>query len=169
MKMKMTVLALVMAITPQTRAAIYRAFRPDEFELVWAATPSEALEASTRRPPGLVLLDLDQPVPARQVILENLRRLNPSAPMVVLADHSAAQDEALADQKVAILYKPFGAGVLADAANVLLKVPSNNSVPPVGKDADVWGAKTNSERTREMLLARYHTPFEFTPSYRQRG
>src|SRR5215471_8001101 len=109
MKMRMTVLALAMAITPQTRAAINRAFRPDEFEIVWTRTPSEAVEASTRRLPGLLVLDLNQSLPTGQGILQNLRMLNPHAPVVLLANHSSARDEAIVHEGIAVLRKPFGA------------------------------------------------------------
>jgi len=167
--MKLTVLALVMAVTPQTRAAIHRAFRPDEFEILWSATPSEAVKASTQHRPGLVLLDLDQPVRTGRAILDNLRKLNPRAPMVVLANHSSAGEEAIADEGIAILWKPFGATVLADMANALLKEPRSNTAALATNNANVSSAITDSERFHERLLARYNAPFQFTPSDRHWG
>ena len=163
MKMRFTVLALAMAVTPQTRAAINRAFRPDEFEIVWTATPAEAIEVSTRLQPNLVLLDLDRPVQTGSPILRSLRTINPDAPMVLLTEPSFAQDEKVAPAGLAVLHKPFGASVLAETATALLKSSGGETTPHISESV------ANSERFREMVLARYNTPFKLAPSYRHWG
>jgi len=163
--MRMTVLALAMAITPQLRATMHRAFRPGDFEIVWTDTPAEAVEASITRNPGLVVLDVDESVHAGRTILENLRALNPGTPMVLLAEDPPAPGQGIADTGIAVLRKPIGAAALADTANALLKASSRDSAPRANEDADPPPAAPNAERFREMVRARYDTPFEFSPSY----
>jgi DNA-binding response OmpR family regulator len=169
MKMRLTVLALVMAVTPQMRAAIHRAFRADEFEIVWTATPAEAVQASTRQPPSLVLLDVDQPFRAGQAVLQNLRNLHPDAPVVVLTDRSSALEAATGDSRVMVLRKPCRAALLADAACALLKTPSNPSALTSEWASDIRGTATNSEQFRALLIERSERPFELEPSYRHWG
>jgi DNA-binding response OmpR family regulator len=169
MKMKLTVLALAMAITPQTRATIHRAFRADDFDIVWTHTPSEAIEASAFREPGLVVLDLGRSLHTGKGILEGLRTINPRAPVVVLAEPSAQGQGELAREGVALLQKPVEPAELAMAAGMLLKastLPTTNqtvSAPAFSKSL------RDSEQFRQMVQARYDAPFDLAPSYRHWG
>ncbi|HXT40800.1 MAG TPA: hypothetical protein VN887_12375, partial [Candidatus Angelobacter sp.] len=62
--MKRKVLAVLVNVTPLTRAIISRAFKPTDFEVFWTANLSEAVEVSTRHHVDLLLLDLNQPLRA---------------------------------------------------------------------------------------------------------
>jgi DNA-binding response OmpR family regulator len=169
MKMKTTVLALMMAVTPQTRATIHRALRPDDFDIVWSTTPSEAIQLSTRHHPSLVLLDLDQPLYKGWIVLKDLRTLNPSVPVVVLADHASSHDKGTADNGIAVLKKPLCPTVLADAANSLLTGGATSALPVAWKEAEFWDQAVDAERFREMLLERHNTPFAFASVYHHWG
>lgn len=160
MKMRMTVLALVMALTPQMRATIHRAFRADDFEIVWAKSPSEAMAASTTRRPGLVIMDVGLSAQSGREILEDLRLLNPTTPIVVLAERPLSSAQANADTGIAVLRAPVGAVALADTAEALLKVSGTASVPPFAQD---------QAQFREALRLRYDTPIPFGQPYRQWG
>ena len=59
MTMKKTVLALLLDATPLTRAVISRAFKPADFDVMWAANVPDAMDLSTRHHVDLLLLDLD--------------------------------------------------------------------------------------------------------------
>jgi DNA-binding response OmpR family regulator len=169
MKMKITVLALAMAITPQTRATIHRAFRADDFDIVWTQNPSEAIEASAFREPGLMVLDMGRALPTERAILENLRTLNPGTPMLVLTEPSAQREAEFDQERVAVLRKPVEPVELATAANTLLRASALPRVHPA-----VWASSHSetvlaSEQFRDMLQARYDAPFDLAPSYRHWG
>jgi DNA-binding response OmpR family regulator len=163
--MRLTVLALVMAIAPQVRSAINRAFRSDEFEIVWTATPDEAVEASKRVSVSLMLLDLDGSARARPEVIEELRTVNPNLPIIVLADQSSVVGEPITHETVVLLRKPFAAALLADTVSVLLGVTDNGSPCPIGSVPEVNAAVTESKQFCEMLVARSKTPFDFTRPY----
>jgi DNA-binding response OmpR family regulator len=169
MKMRMIVLAVLMTVAPQTRATINRALRHDDFEVVWAVDTTTALEASTRRRPDLVLVDLNQPLESAWENLENLKAANPNAPVVLLAEPGATHNKDLANMQVTVVEKPFGAAALADAVNALLNVPHGSGTLLFGQDADVPGVSTEPERLRENLLARRDAPLAMPPSYRHWG
>src|SRR5262245_6882237 len=137
MKMRMTVLAMLMAVTPQMRATVNRALRPQDFEVVWAIDASAAREASASCRPDLVLLDLNQPVQSAWENLENLRAVHPGVPVVALVERGAMYEGNLADTRLALIEKPVGATELAGAVNDLLNVST--------------GSSTDAEKFRESL------------------
>ncbi len=169
MKMRLTILALVMAITPQVRATIYRAFRADDFEIVWTDTLSKALQASITRHPSLVVLDVDRSAPGGRTILDNLRNLNPTVPMVVLAEQPPARGQAIVEVGVAVLRKPVSAGSLAETANTLFSSANLNINSQSAENTEASTATANSDPFREMLRAKSNTPFAFTPPYQHWG
>lgn len=153
MKMRITVLAALMAVTPQIRATVNRALRPDDFEIVWAADASEAVEASAMRRPDLVLLDLDQRLESSRGNLESLRAANPNAPVILIAEPGAKLGRDLGEGKMAIVEKPFGATMLSNAVNALLDSATS----------------LDSEKFRQDLLTRRDAPLALPPSYRHWG
>ena len=169
MKMKITVLALLVAVTPQSRATINRAFRPDDFDILWTANPFEAVEASARNRPGLLLLDLNQPLHKGWGIFERLRAANPGAPVVVLSDYESIYDQAVANRKGAVLRKPVGMATLTETVNALLKAPSPSTALEGNRDAEPGVVITESERFRAELLVRYNAPYEFPAPHRHWG
>ena len=169
MKMKFTVLAMLVAATPHTRATINRAFRPDSFEIVWTANPSEAVEASTRARPDLLLLDLNQPLRKGWGTFEDLRRVNPGAPAVVLAEHESIYDLAVANRKGAVLQKPLGVARLVETVNMLMKRPSTGAGPEGKKDARSDDAIIRADRFRAELLERCNAPYALPDPYRYWG
>ena len=168
MKMRMTVLAVLMAVTPQIRATIHRALRPDDFEVVWAADAAEAVEASAKRRPDLVLLDLKPPLQGGWVEFDSLRAANPSALMVVLAEHGAAHDRDMTDAKMTVVEKPFDAPALEDALNAML-FSTGSRTTCLTKGGDAGGASMEAGKFRESLLARHDAPLALGPSYRHWG
>ncbi len=114
------------------------------------------------RNPGLVVFDLDQSNPVGRGVLENLRTLNPSTPVLVLAQQPLTQEPGTGDQPLAVLRNPVAAGVLPDAADALLRAAKTAPGSRANEEAD-------PERFREMLRARYDTPFEFAPLHRSWG
>jgi len=158
-----------MAVTPQTRAVIRRALRPADYEIVWTANASEAVEASARYRPDLLLLDLDPPLRRTWRIFERLRTANPDVPVVVLTEHKSAYDGALPEHGGAVLQKPVGAAVLADTVNSLLRREMGGTAPSVTQRGDLRNVTTESEVFRAMLLERYRAPYAFSPSYRHWG
>ncbi len=162
MKMKMTVLALLMAVAPQTRATIHRAFRASDYEIVWAGNPAEAAEASARCQPGLVLLDLNQTLLGGLGVVEQMRFLNPDAPLVVLSEPGFVPPPGVTDNSTAVLHKPVEPEALVDAANVLLLTATKAEPEP-----DV--GLSESQRFVELLTARHDMPCALGPSYRNWG
>jgi DNA-binding response OmpR family regulator len=172
MKLGITVLALVVAVAPQARSTIGRALRaarPGEIEIVWAADPSEAVEAAARRRPDLLLLEVDQPPREGWGVFERLRTVNPGAPVVVLSHHPSIYDVAVANRNGAVLRKPVGEAELADTVNGLLERLAGRAGPNGSKDAGVHEVHQAAERFRAELLERYNTPYAFSPTYRHRG
>ncbi|MFO1477247.1 MAG: hypothetical protein U1F98_11410 [Verrucomicrobiota bacterium] len=163
MKIKMTVLALVMALTPQSRAAIHRALRPEEFDIVWTASPAEAIRAAATSRPGLVLLDVDHSAGAAGALADQFRSMHPGTPVVVLAAHPEADAAEPKDPGVAVLWKPFGAAVLADTAGALLRSTPNNP-----KAAAPDGSIAAAALFRQRLHERAHTPLALTSAGWQR-
>ncbi len=167
--MRMTVLAVLMAATPHTRATINRALRPDDFEVVWAANASEAMEVSAQRRPDLVLLDLNQPVHRAWRDFESLRAANPDAPVVLLLERGTAHDRSVGDKTVAVVQKPVGPAALADAVNGLLNSPESVTAS-VSQEADLFGGpNTEAGKLWESLLARRDTPLALPPLNRYWG
>lgn len=169
MKMKIIVLAMLVATTPHTRATIHRAFRPDDFEILWTANPSEAAEASARHRPDLLLLDLNQPLHKGWKTLEGLRRANPGAPAVVLAEHESIYDQAVANRKGAVLQKPVGVAALLETVNTLIKRPAAFPLPEQKQSSELNEAILKSEQFRAELLERYNAPYALPDRYRHWG
>jgi DNA-binding response OmpR family regulator len=163
MKMKITILALLVAVTPQTRATIHRAFRPNDFEVVWAASPSEALAASAQHRPDLLLLGLHQSGRKDREIIERLRTVNPGAPVVVLAEPRAADPDTAADPTAVVLQKPFDVAVLARTIRTLLQMP------PAEAGEQSTGAADTSGEYREALRLRATTPLSIPNPYHRWG
>jgi DNA-binding response OmpR family regulator len=168
MKIKMTVVALMLAVTPQIRATIHRAFRSDDFEIVWTASPADGVAASAIHRPDLVLLELNKPLRKGADVFAKLRTVNPNTPFVLLEGNGAKANGGgdITGAGVAVLRKPLSAAKLAETANALLKGSSTKKVSGGNEPGE---AIRNSERFREMLLARYNAPFVFAPSYRHWG
>ena len=164
-----TVLTLSMVVTPQARATIGRALRPPDFELVWTANPSEAVEASARHRADLVVLDMSEPLLRGWGILAQMRSANPSVPVVVLTEHKSDYDAIIPQHAGAVLQKPVEAADLADAVNSLLKAGAAGAGPEASRDAASGLVIAESERFRAMLLQRYHAPLTVPPSYRHWG
>ena len=167
--MTKTVLTLLIAVTPQTRATVSRAFRPTDFEIVWTANAFEAVEASARCRPDLLLLDLAEPLQGGWGILERLRTANPNAPVVVLTESKPEFDEALSNNAGAVLQKPVEAATLADTVSSLLSLPPAGVAPVSSAKKDHGAVIAESERFRDLLLLRYNTPYAMPPSHRGWG
>ncbi len=168
MSMRITVLALLVAVTPQTRATINRAFRPNDFEILLTANPSEALETSARLNPDLLLMDLNQPLHLAWGIFERLMTANPGAPVVVLAEHESIYDVTIASRNGAVLHKPVGLATLAQTVNGLLKLPSG-AAPQASAKAGPGDMLTESETLRPMLIQRATTPHPPVSPYHRWG
>lgn len=168
--MKKTVLALWVGVTPLTKATISRAFKPNDFEILWAGNESEAVKASTRHHFDLLLLELNQPLRAGRGIVERLRTLNAGVPVVILTEYKSAYEEAVADQAGAVLQKPFNVAALAHAINGLLgNSSSSNLAPTANQAADQRDLTAQSNHFREMLHQRYTTPFVSGTPYQRWG
>ena len=169
MKMRMTVLAALMAVTPQMRATIHRAFRPDDFEVVWAMDTAEAVKASARQRPDLVLLDLNRPLDGAWGNFENLRAVNPDTPVILVAEPGATHDKRFTDRNVVVVEKPIGSATLKDSVNVLLKLSPDSLTPLFAKAGEAGGARVDAERVRASLFTRHDAPPALSPSYRHWG
>jgi len=123
MKIKMTILALMIAATPQTKAAIHRAFKPDHFELLWVSDSSDAVEAAGRKCHDLFLLDVNEGNHRGREILENLKSLNPDTPIVVLIENETWTGLPGAGQTAAVIRKPFDMENLVTTVRALLQTP----------------------------------------------
>ena len=168
MKMKIIVLAVLMAATPQTRATINRAFRSEDFEILLTANPLEAVEASARHRPALLLLDLNQPLHKGWGMFERLRAVNPGAPIVVLSQYESIYDQAVANRKGVVLQKPVGVATLTEAVNTLLKVPSRAALEET-PDAGPGDGMAESEKFRALLIERYNAAYALPTPYRHWG
>jgi DNA-binding response OmpR family regulator len=166
---KTTVLALLVAVTPQTRAAISRAFKADDFEILWTANPSEAVEAGARNHFDVLLLDLNQPLLAAWGTFERLTALNTTAPVVLLTAQRSKFEETVGEKMGVVLQKPLQAAALVDAVNTLLKTPAAGAAPGGKHDSEVRSASGESENFRATLLERYHAPYILPGSYRHWG
>lgn len=167
--MKITVLTMFVAATPHTRATINRAFRSDDFEILWTASPSEAVEASAKHRPGLLLLDLNQPLHKGWETFENLRKANPYAPALVLSEHESIYDLAVANRKGAVLHKPVGVATLLETVSLLMNKESSGTGLEGGHNAEPCEALTSSERFRAEMLERYNAPYVLPTPYRRWG
>jgi DNA-binding response OmpR family regulator len=167
--MKKTLLALVMDVSPLTRSIISRAFNPADFEVLWTANLSGVEEASTRHHIDLLLLDLNQSLRTGRAIIERLTFLNRGTPVVILTEHKAAYDEALADQVGAVLQKPFSVAALAQSINTLLAKPSLDPAPATSQDAGLTHLTTSSDDLRDMLYQRSTAPYVLASPYRYWG
>ncbi len=167
--MKKTVLALLMDVTPLTRAIIGRAFKPTDFEVLWTTSASEAAEASMRYHIDLVLLDLNQPSSTVWKIYTRLTVLNRGTPVVILTEHKAATEEAVADERVAVLKKPFSMVALIQTINTLLGKPSSGAALALNQDADRRDGTTKWNDFSEMLFQRYSAPYDVATPHRSWG
>ena len=167
--MKTIILAMFVVIPPHARAAISRAFRPDEFQILWTTNPSEAVEASARYHPDLLLLDLNQPLHKGWRTYEELRTANPDAPTVVLADHESIYDQAVANRKGAVLQKPVEGEILLQTAKVLMKEPSPAGVLKKRPDVEFRETSITSDPLHVDLLKRYTASHQPSPAYHHWG
>jgi len=167
--MKQTVLALMLDVTPLTRAIISRAFKPAELEVLWTANVPEVVEASTRQRVDLLLLDLNQPLHKGWGIIERLIAHNRGAPVVILTEYKSQYEEALAGQAGAVLQKPFRVAALMHAVNVLLAKPLSTGAPAANHDAGLRNATTKLDDFREKLHQRYAAPYGVVTHYRDWG
>jgi len=159
--MKITILALLVAVTPQMRAAINRTFRPDDFEVVWTANPSEAATASAQHHLDLLLLDLDPRSAGSQRVFENLKTANPDARVVVLTEYKAAREGAIRGTADVVIEKPFDIAELADTVHELFKTPVT--------DAERCRAIEAAGKFREKLWLRANTPLAIPTPYQRWG
>jgi len=165
MKIKTTILALLVAATPHAKAAIHRTFKPDDFEVLWASNSSEAVEASARQRPDLLLLDVNEPPQSGRKIFENLRAANPGAPIVVLAESETWSELSGVGHAATVIKKPFGADTLMATVQALLKSPPAKIAPDANDDSIFRDARTGSEAFRASLHRRATTPFDFITPY----
>lgn len=169
MKMKIIVLAMLVAASPHTRATLNRAFRPDDFEILWTANLSEAVAASERSRPDLLLLDLNQPLYRGWATLEGLRRANPGAPALVLSKHESIYDLAVANRKGAVLQKPVGVVTLLETVDMLMKKESPGAGREGNQDVKPGEAIMELEWFRAELLERCEAPYALPDPYRHWG
>lgn len=167
--MKKQVLALLMDVAPPTRATISRAFEPADFDVMWAANVSEAMDLSMRHHVDLLLLDLSQPLRTGREIFERLKTLNFGAPVVILTEHESAYEETVANQPGAVLQKPFSVAALAYAVRSLLGMPPADVALSAKQDTGSRDSTTKSDNFREMLSQRYNAPYGLSASHRDWG
>ncbi len=161
--MKTTILALLIAATPQIRATIHRALRPGDFEIVWTANPSDAAAASAWCSPDLLLLEINQPLPAGQRVIDTLRTANPGAPVVLLTEHKAAYAEVVAGQGNVAVERPSDAAALAESVHRLLRLPLSKQQPEENSPVRA------SREYREKLERQAATPLATPILYHQWG
>ena len=168
MKTKMTILALLVAATPQTKAAIHRTFKPNDFEVLWASSPSEAIEASARQRADLLLLDVNEPPSSGRRTFEDLRALNPGAPVVILAENETSSGLTGEGAATVVMKKPVGADSLAAIVQALLKTPTA-IVPDANQGSKLPDALAASEDFRASLQRRATAPFVSAIPYHRWG
>ena len=159
MKMKITILALLVAATPQTKAAIHRTFKPNDFEVLWASSPAEAIEASARQRADLLLLDVNEPPSSGRKSLEDVKAANPGAPIIILAENETASGLTGEGAATVVMKKPVGADSLAAIVQTLLQTPT----------AIVPDAMAASEDFRAALHRRATAPYVSAISYHRWG
>lgn len=101
------------------------------FEATEAASGREAIEAVTRSCPDLLLLDLSMPDLSGIEVLEVVRRIRPSLPVIMLTAHREIEDAARALDLGAKTYitKPFEADVLVENVTSVLETSRGVRVP----------------------------------------
>lgn len=154
--MKMTILALLVAVTPHTKATIHRTFKPDDFEILWVSDLSEVVAVSARQRPDLLLLDLNQPLHEGLGTFERLRTANPEVPVVVLSACESIYDMTVANRNGVVLHKPIGVAELQQTVHKLLNLPTAIA-PDANDDSILRDASAESEEFRASLHRRATT------------
>jgi DNA-binding response OmpR family regulator len=93
-----------------------------------AISGEEALETAERRPPDLIVLDINLPDLDGREVLSRLRATaGPQTPVVVMTAGFAAQDQALASGAQGYLGKPFGLEDLLIAVDAHAGLPMDGA------------------------------------------
>ncbi|MDP9347329.1 MAG: response regulator [Actinomycetota bacterium] len=124
---------LVVDDEPGLRRALAINLRARAYDVDVAASGAEALEAATRRPPDIVVLDLGLPDMDGVDVIEGLRGWS-RAPIIVLSARTGQQDKVLALDAGADDYvtKPFGMDeLLARLRAALRRNPTAADAPVV--------------------------------------
>jgi DNA-binding response OmpR family regulator len=164
MTMKKNVLALLLDVTPLTKATLSRAFEPPDFEVAWTSNVNDALKALARHRFDLLLLDLNQPLRTAWGIFERLITLS-RAPVVLLTEHKSHYEDAIANRGGVVLQKPFSADVLRHNVYDLLDLPSAAIAPAAPRKPELSEAEAaaSPDDFREMLVQRYQAPYTPPP------
>jgi CheY-like chemotaxis protein len=98
----------------------------DGFEIVEARDGDQALELLAETVPDLVLLDWRMPGRPGQEVLDEVRRLHPRLPVIVLTAETKPLERALAESlgANAFLTKPFSPLELLETVERLLAEPA---------------------------------------------
>ncbi len=124
---------LVVEDDPGLRRALAINLRARDYDVEVAGGGAEALEAATRRPPDVVVLDLGLPDLDGVAVIEGLRGWS-RAPIIVLSARAGQQDKVLALDAGADDYvtKPFGMDeLLARLRAALRRNPTAEDTPVV--------------------------------------
>ncbi len=124
---------LVVEDDPGLRRALAINLRARDYDVDVAGGGAEALEAATRRPPDVVVLDLGLPDLDGVAVIEGLRGWS-RAPIIVLSARAGQQDKVLALDAGADDYvtKPFGMDeLLARLRAALRRNPTAEDAPVV--------------------------------------
>jgi len=119
------------------RRALAINLRARDYDVDVAGNGAEALEAATRRPPDVVVLDLGLPDMDGVAVIEGLRGWC-RAPIIVLSARAGQQDKVLALDAGADDYvtKPFGMDeLLARLRAALRRAPAAEDAPVVETDS----------------------------------
>lgn len=100
----------------------------DEYDIVEATNGEEGLRIATEEPPALVLLDWQMPGRHGSLVLDELKRVRPMLPVIVLTTDNRRSQRELAEGlgANAFLSKPFNPLELFAVMERLLREPPLN-------------------------------------------
>jgi DNA-binding response OmpR family regulator len=119
--MTLTILILMRELNPLARSSLRLALEQAGYVALCASTVEEAVACTRRRAIDLVVLDLNRPLSLCWTLFDEVRSLNPAAPIVILTEKKTDFEQAVAESVGALLEKPFNMAALIHTLQVLLR------------------------------------------------
>ncbi|MBI2927502.1 MAG: response regulator [Verrucomicrobia bacterium] len=128
-----TVLILMKDLNPLTKPALRHALEQAGHAVVCVSTVQEAMECAQGQEIDLLVLDLNRPLSLCWALFDQLRSLQPSAPVVILTEKKTDFEKAVAESVGALLEKPLNIAALVHTVNVLLRRLARSHLPSVSR------------------------------------
>jgi len=118
--MKNKVLMFFASAPPSLREMLSRMLQSENYEARWTDDEQEAISLAQRQRFDLLLLDFNRPLKRALNALEQLRSVNPFAPVILIIERNTECERAVAGRFAALIRKPFAVSLLLEIMREVL-------------------------------------------------